>query len=189
MNMKARILMIALAITMAGGEFLNVEAQASRRYSRSAVSRGSKTAGLEAPDFSQVNSYRARGKLKGVLRGYRRAQKTLDRATFEKSPTKAARRYKDAGRLFERTLRASLRLHREYPREEVLRKALTGWIPRLVDSATTAYLELASRYTSRGSYKRALDAVDRISRLGGSQRRLRQLRRHIQLAQAAAGRR
>ena len=145
---------------------------------------------IQAPDFKAVASSKASGGLRRVWIGYRKAMRSYRGAEKQKSQTKKARSYRFAAQGFDTALKRLQKLGKRYGNADQAVAAETGRLtPHFLQAARVSYLEVAIAYTSRGSYKRALDAVERTIQLNPRDRRARRLREHIQLAQAAAGRR
>ena len=143
---------------------------------------------IEKPTFEAISSSAARGKLKRAWRAYRVGARQYRIARTQKSHTKAARFYESAAARFDFALRTVKRL-RTRDRQPALVTAASRLEAHASLAARASYLELADAYTSRGSYKQALDAANQAIRIDPRDRRARQLRGRVQLAQAAAGRR
>ena len=141
------------------------------------------------PDFDAVSSVRARRGLKKTWRGYRGAVRSYESVRKQRSYTKRARAYRRAALGFDTALRRIQKLKSRYAMDAALVSEAKRLAPHFLQAARISYFEVATAYTSRGSYKRALDAVERTIQLNPRDRRAIRLREHIQLAQAAAGRR
>ena len=79
-----------------------------------------------------------------------------------------------------------MKLKKRYANDAAVVAEAMRLIPHLSTSVQVVYFKLADAYTSRGSYKKALDAVDRVVRLSPRSREALRLRRHIQLVQAVS---
>ena len=119
------------------------------------------------------------------------AERVASRASSsgrEHSRTKSARYYQRAAKRFDSALERAEKLKKRYASDAAVVAEAMRLIPHLSAAVQVTGLELANAYTSRGSYRQALDAVDRVVRLNPRNREALQLRRHIQLLEAVSPR-
>lgn len=141
------------------------------------------------PDLDAITSRAARRGLASAFKGYRRAVIRVRKAATDRSATRRARGQRDAARTFEAALRRVKRIEKSV-RNDIVAAAVAGDLrARIAASARVTHLRLAAAYTSRSSYKRALDAVEAALRLDPDDREAAALLRHVQLVTAAASRR
>lgn len=137
------------------------------------------------PRYQLFASRADRRELKMSYRRYQRAERARERAVKTKSRTKAARYLKAATQDFERALKGSDRVLNRTRRVAAKREA-KRLMRAFSRAAYGAQLALGEAYTTRGAYRRALDAADRALALRPRDVMARSLKERIQLQRAAA---
>jgi tetratricopeptide (TPR) repeat protein len=138
-----------------------------------------------APRLELFKSAVARREIKKSYARYLKADRAQRKATQVKSRTKSARYLKSASRGYALALSNSNRAEKRA--KNVAAKKEAGRIMKAVERAAfLANLALAEAYTTRGAFRRALDATDRALILRPRDVIAARLKARIQLARAAA---